>query len=144
MNVVEITRRQPVCILAWMRLPPMESYGPARGAAGTPALQAWNTAVALGKIAPRYAGKARPLGEIGRVRAPPGEGSCGDARTTERIGRAAAERPPRLIRSTESEGRISSRDLRLTKRRTAIYWRSCPECSSSPQGYAGLHKSITD
>lgn len=72
MNVMEISRRKPVSILAWMNLPPTESYGPARCAVGTPALQAWNTAVALGKITPRYAGKARLLGEIGRVRAPPG------------------------------------------------------------------------
>jgi hypothetical protein len=72
-NVIEITRRPPVCILAWMNLPPMESYGPAGGAVETAALQAWNPAVALGKIAPRYAGEARPLGEIGRVRAPPGQ-----------------------------------------------------------------------
>lgn len=72
MNIMEITRKQPVCILAWMNLPPMGSYGPARGTVETPALQAWTTAVALGKIAPRYAGRARLLGEIGRVRAPPG------------------------------------------------------------------------
>lgn len=72
--VRKITRKQPVRILAWTSLPPMESYGPARDAVGTPALPAWNTAVALGKIVPRYAGRARPLGEIGRVRAPPGRG----------------------------------------------------------------------
>ena len=72
MNVIGIIRSQPVYILAWMSVPPAESYGPARRAVETPALQAWNTAVALGKIAPRHAGKARPLGEIGRVRAPPG------------------------------------------------------------------------
>jgi hypothetical protein len=72
MSTIEIRRRRPASILARMNLPPMESYGSARCAVGTPALQAWNTAVALGKIAPRYAGRARPLGEIGRVRAPPG------------------------------------------------------------------------
>jgi hypothetical protein len=72
MKVIEISGRKPVRILAWMNLPPTESYGPARWAVETPELQAWNTAVALGKIAPRYAGRARPLGEIGRVRAPPG------------------------------------------------------------------------
>jgi len=69
----------------------MESYGPAGCTAWTPALQAWNTAVALGKIAPRYAGRARPLGEIGRVRAPPGVRLVRNARTVERIGRAVAE-----------------------------------------------------
>ncbi len=60
-DVIEITRRQPVSILAWMNLPPMESYGPARCAVWMPALQAWNTAVALGKITPRYAGKGTAL-----------------------------------------------------------------------------------
>ena len=88
MNVMEITRKQPASILAWMSLLPMESYGPARCAVWTPALQAWNTAVALGKVAHRYAGKTRPLGEIGRVRAPPGRRLVRQhARTAERIGR---------------------------------------------------------
>ena len=126
LNVMEIMRKRPVCILAWMSLPPMESYGPARGAVVTPALQAWNTAVALGKTSPRYAGKARPLGEIGRVRAPPGKVR---AATHERSRGSAARRqsctnsrlPLRLIRSTEGEGRISLRYLQLTKRRTMIY-----------------------
>jgi hypothetical protein len=85
------------------------------------------------------------------------QGACASGRkaraaTHERLGGSAASRPsgprgrrpPRLIRSTESKHRISSAHLRLTKRRTMIYWLSYPECTSSPQGYAGPYRSATE
>jgi len=88
-NGIKTTQGQPARILAEMSWPPMESYGSARCMARRPALRDWNTAVALGKVTPRYAGKARPLGEIGRVRAPPGR-SLVRPRTND-----GEDRPPR-------------------------------------------------
>lgn len=70
-GMVDSVRILPVRFLAGTGLPPTEWNGHAKEANPDMVLRGRNTAVALGNIAPRYAGKARPFGAIGRMRAPP-------------------------------------------------------------------------